>query len=246
MQKPISWAMNGIFITSLFTLSACRFGNYSESGKNLNPATFKSAELFSTEVKQLEMAAIYEDGTGIMTSDAPLIAVPVSLLATFSNPVYWLVPTDPTKNNQLFADSSLTYSKATIVDDNGHIDPKNAVLSTDVYKFWHNPNCATQIVETQEGDLDRTTPGTVVLPDGSRDQAAGHLKIKITHTQVWDGDCSDDLQELANCYQDGTGCNNTQLETAHQVFDEYVNQTGFLDIKKASQVRGLEYIVHFE
>ena len=97
----------------------------------------------------------------------------------------------------------------------------------------------------QEGNLDRTSPGTTLLQGAHAPKpVSGHLKMDITVLQAFSGDCADDMTELAACYQNGTGCDADQLARA-QLFSLYV-QTGALDIHNASKINGLVYIVHLE
>ena len=238
-----------LLILLLLTPSACRFGNYSEPPKNNNTSIYSTIQLYLTEPSQLQTVVIYNDATPTSSnSNAPLAAIPSSVMNVFTDPVYYAVPTD-TKQLPLFADINQSHSLSTAVDKNGVIKYE---YDSSIVTLWKNPKCVTQVQMFQEGSFDKTHGAGTVLtfPDGSTSKTAGRLNLTFTYLRVIDGgatqECSQDLQYLAQCYQTGTGCTSDELKSANALFDLYVNRGGVLKIEDVTKIKALAYIVHFQ
>jgi hypothetical protein len=228
----------------LVLLSSCRFGNYSEDPKPTSSGGYKSVELYFTQATRLTTTAILdeENSTATENNHAPLSAIPVSIRNTFTNPVYFAIPKDPTALPLFIGLNQSSYIET-------QLDPEGKVYDnyvTQPSKLWNNPECQTQIQIIQDGAFDRTRPGTVTFGDGSVSPVNGRIVMTLSYLRVIAGDCQADLQELANCYSNGSGCDTNQLNAASNLFDLHVRQTGVLDISNATRVRGLAYKVYFE
>jgi hypothetical protein len=230
----------------LLGLSGCRFGNYSEDPKRIvdpNASTgFKSVELFFAHAKQLETAAVYNDGTATSwDSNVSLASVPTSILDTFSDPVYFATPADASQVPMFVGKNQKNYID-TELDANGDIKSDSA---SDIVQLWRNPACQTQVQISQVGTFDRTQAGSTVL-DGVTQPVSGKLKMELTYIRVIDGDCVADLREMAQCYLDSSTCSTDDWRAATNFFDLYVRQSGALKIEDAIRIKGLAYVVHFE
>lgn len=226
-----------------FLATSCRFGNHSDAPTFTGKSQFKNTELFFSEIRKFETFAFYTDGTNSTNATAPLVSIPSHLLNTFTNPVYWTT-IDDKNQTQIFMDNYQTEFEQTLVDASGNIKIE---IDSAISPLISNSICRTQLQNIQEGSLDRTAPGTALLTGNpTRVAVAGKLKLSYTSIRALEGDCADSLRELANCYQNGTGCTNEQLTEAHALFDLYVRGTGVLKIEDAYKLKGLAYIVHFD
>ena len=231
--------------TQLFMVTSCQFGNYADQPVDNSKGAYKSTDLYFTEPSQFDTVVIYNDGTATTSNpNTPMAAIPLSLLNQFTDPVYYMVPTDTTKSS-FFMDLSLSYAINTIVDSTGAI---NNEIDSSVVTFWSNPNCQTQVQKIQSGAFNKSSGvGTVIsFPDGSTSKTAGRLTMDFTYIRVIQGDCSADLTYLAQCYKTGTGCSSNDLSAANGLFDLYVNRGGVLNIDNAAKIKALAYIVHFQ
>lgn len=239
----------------LIGVSGCRFGNYADEAKPIkNPDYYKSIELFFTTPKTFQTKVVLNslggpDSVINTNSAAPMTAIPTQILNTFSDPVYFAVPND-TRKLPLFRDISDSTGMETILDADGKI-ALDYIPSSGPFILWDNPNCITNYQILHEGEFNRTQPGSVIYPDGSTVPVAGSLKFSYTFSRVIESvngvdNCAADLNRLAFCYQDGTGCSASELSGARTLFDLYVRQTGVLRIEDASKLKALEYRVDFE
>ena len=236
----IKMLLLGICATSF---SGCRFGNHADTASQNSKIHLLKSELFFTEAKTFQTFIFYDDNTHSVNQNSPLVAIPSDILDLFSNPVYWQTLDDPGQTQYFWDSRQKNYPWITLADSTGKI--KTADTSAPG-KFYRNPNCVSQIQTLQDGKLDRTVPGTSVLPgDNKPSKVSGHLVLDITRVEALSGDCVDDLKELANCFKDGTGCDANQLSRA-KLFNLFVNGTGVLNIQDAARIIGLAYIVHFE
>jgi hypothetical protein len=225
------------------SLSGCRFGNYADSPTQINQSDITSSELFFTNVTGFETYVFLNDGTSAANTNSPLEAVPSDLLSVFTNPVFLV--TDVNQNQYFWDNAQSANPIQTLANAAGQINVEMDTPDSPT-QFYQNPDCLTQIIQTQQGALNRTAPGTTVLPGTVvNTPVAGHLQLDVTVLQTFTGTCSDDLQELANCFQDGTGCDSDQLSRA-QMFDLFVRGTQVLNIQNAAKITKLAYIVHFE
>ena len=78
----------GMILT--MALSACRFGNYSESPKA--PEKFSSIEMFRTQARNFQTYVMLNDGSENQNANTPLSAIPESLLDNFTDPLYIAQP----------------------------------------------------------------------------------------------------------------------------------------------------------
>jgi hypothetical protein len=249
--KPISL----LALTTLFILSGCRFGNHSENAIPLkNPSQYKSIEFFYTTPKTFT-TRVYLHSLGgpnmVVHSNttAPLSSIPSSVLNALSNPVYLAVPVNP-NNFPIFRDYRDTTSLVTDLDQNGNI-AFDYIPSDGPYVLWNNPNCITSFEITQNGTLDRSQPGTIQYEDGTTATVSGSMRLSYTFSRVIGSingttNCNDDLNRLAFCYDNGTGCSADELSAARSLFDLYARQTGVLNIQDASSIKGLEYMIEYE
>ena len=245
-MKNQNWIRKFVVLSGfLLAFSGCRFGNYADSPTQINSTDITHSELFFTAVTGFETYVFFNDGTSASNTSSPLVSVPYDLLSVFTNPVYWDTYADA-NNTQFFWDNAQSANPlVTLADASGQINTETDT-PTSPTQFYSNANCLTQIKQMQQGSFDRTTPGQTILPGTTNYTAvSGHLKLDVTTIQSISGTCSDDLQELANCYQNGTGCDSDQLTRA-QMFDLFVNGSHILNIQDASKIIGLAYIVHFE
>jgi hypothetical protein len=249
--KPLSL----LALTTLFILSGCRFGNHSENAIPLkNPSQYKSIEFFYTAPKTFT-TRVYLNSLGgpdmVVHSNtaAPLSTIPSSILNALSNPVYLAVPNNP---NQfpIFRDYRDSTSLVTDLDQNGNI-VFDYIPDDGPYVLWNNPNCITNFQITQNGTLDRSQPGEIQYEDGTTAAVSGSMRLSYTFSRVIGSingasNCDNDLNRLALCYDNGTGCSADELSAARSLFDLYARQTGVLDIQDASRIKGLEYIIEYE
>jgi hypothetical protein len=233
-------------------LSACRFGNYSDSPTQVNGVSITHSEYFFTQVATFHTYVYWKDAANPSPSpyqnlNAPLVSVPSDLLDLFTNPVSWNTLSD---SQQFFWDVYQSQNPWVVhTDSTGKITTPNNFSpgpdSNTYAQFYHNANCITQIEVDQGGQLDRTHPGAMRLPGAStQTQISGHLSYDFLMFQSIVGDCADDLTELAACYQNGAGCDADQLSRA-KMFSLFVD-TGTLDIHNAAKIIALAYTVHFE
>ena len=232
----------GALLITIF--SGCRLGNHSDSPTQINAGSITHSELFATKVNTFETFAYYSDGTFTANHSAALVQVPTEVLGVFTNPVYWNTYQD-TESTQFFWDHGKSSTPfVTFADASGQINVTNRA-STPI-KLYQNPNCLTQTQYVQSGGFDRSTPTTTTLPGASATSTvSGRLTLDLTHLQVFQGDCAAELQTLAQCYTNGTGCDADQLSRA-KLFDLFVGGTSVLNIQGAPTIIGLAYIVHFE
>jgi hypothetical protein len=233
-----------VFTVGFFlSLSGCRFGNYADSPTQINQSDIVQSELFFTNVTGFETYVFFSDGTSAVNPSSPTEAIPNDLLSVFTNPVY--LDTDVNQNQYFWDTSQNANPLQTLVNTSGQINVEMDTPDSPT-QFYQNPDCLTQIIQTQQGAVNRTAPGTTVLPGTAvNTPVAGHLQLDVTVLQTFTGTCSDDLQELANCFQNGTGCDSDQLSRA-QMFDLFVRGTQVLNIQNAAKITKLAYIVHFE
>jgi hypothetical protein len=257
MNKTYCNGLNLAFsITALLlSLTGCRFGNHSESAVPLkSPEQYRSIELFFTAPKTFT-TRVYLNSLGgpdmvvQSNSAAPLSSIPSSILNVLSNPVYLAIPVNPNVY-PIFRDNQDTTSLATDIDAQGNI-AFDYLPSNGPFALWSNPNCLTNFEIIQNGTLDRTRPGTIQYTDGTTAPVAGELNYNYTFSRIIEsvngtGNCDDDLNRLAFCYHNGTGCTADELAAGRSLFDLYVRQTGVLNIQDASKIKALEYIVHYE
>jgi len=204
------------------------------------------SELFFTAVTQFETLVNFSDGiqpTG--NANSPLIAIPASILSVFTSPVYWNTYNDG-KQTQFFWDKNQSANPwITQADASGQINTVQFETDSPV-QFYQNPNCLTQVKLYQQGNFDRSAPGTTLLPGAtSQSPVSGRLILDVIWAQTFQGDCAGDLQTLANCYKDGSNCDSDQISRA-QLFELFVTGTQALDLNQASKIIGLAYDVHFE
>lgn len=226
----------------LLALSSCRFGNYSEDPKPTTQSGYQSVTLYFAQASKLTTTVVLDDDTAQENDHAPLSAIPVSIRNTFTNPVYFAIPKDPVALPLFIGLNQSSYIE-TQIDDKGLIADS---FATKPATLWNNPGCQTQIQIEQDGGFDFTRPGTVTFGDGTVSPVSGRLQMTLSYLRVIAGDCQADLQELANCYNNGAGCDNDQLNAASNLFDLHVRQTGVLNISDLTRVRGLAYKVYFE
>jgi len=242
-------------LTTTLGLNGCRFGNHTESAIPLkSPQQYRSIEFFYTAPKTFT-TRVYLNSLGgpdmVVHSNptAPLSTIPSSILNALSNPVYLAIPNNP-KLFPIFRDYRDTTSLVTDLDDHGAI-AFDYLPSDGPYVLWNNQNCVTNFEITQSGSLDRSTPGSIQYEDGTTAPVAGNMRLTYTFSRVIASingttNCDADLNRLATCYSNGTGCSADELSAARSLFDLYARQTGVLDIRDASKIKGLEYIVDYE
>jgi hypothetical protein len=242
-------------LTTLFILSGCRFGNHSENAIPLkNPSQYKSIEFFYTAPKTFT-TRVYLNSLGgpdmvvHSNTSAPLSTIPSSILNALSNPVYLAVPNNPNQY-PIFRDYRDSTSLVTDLDQSGNI-AFDYIPGDGPYVLWNNPNCITNFQITQNGTLDRSQPGTIQYEDGTTAPVSGSMRLSYTFSRVIGSingttNCEDDLNRLALCYDNGTGCSADELSAARSLFDLYARQTGVLNIQDASRIKGLEYIIEYE
>ena len=237
--------MNRLFLLALLvtSLSGCRFGNHSDSPTQTNAGSITHSELFSTTVRSFETFAYYSDNTYTHNSSANIAQVPNDVLTVFTSTVYWDTYQD-SDTTQFFWDNAKKAAPfLTFADAAGQINVSNP--ATTAVKLYQNPNCLTQTQFTQTGSFDRTNPSTSMLPgETASSVVSGRLNLDLTHLQIFQGDCAADLQTLAQCNTNGTGCDADQLSRA-KLFDLFVGGTSVLNIQDAPSIIGLAYIVHF-
>lgn len=227
----------------MILLSGCRFGNYAEAPKPNAKEGYQSIELYFTQADQLITRAILDDAGNVTENNqAPLSAIPVSIRNTFTNPLYFAVPRNIELYPQFIGLNQSSFIE-TQINKTGEIDD---VFRTRPSVLWNNENCLTQIEIAQSGTFDRTRTGTVTFGDGTSSPVSGHLNLHLSYLRVISGDCTADLQELANCYTNGAGCSTDQLNAASNLYDLHVRQTGVLNINDVARLRGLAYDVYFE
>jgi hypothetical protein len=142
--------------TVLLSMTACRFGNHSDSPTQINKTTISNSELYFTSLTKFETKVYFNDNTVVSNSNSPLVAAPSSLLEVFTNPVYWLTLNDGT---QYFWDNQgASYPLQTLADASGRIQTSEYNPPTGVATFYKNPNCVTLIETLQDGTFDRTAP----------------------------------------------------------------------------------------
>jgi hypothetical protein len=242
-------------LTALTGLQGCRFGNHSETVVPMkSPSTYKSIEFFFTAPKTFTTRVILNSLSGpdmvIHTnSAASLASIPSSILSALTDPVYLAIPVSE-NSLPLFRDNRDTTSLYTQLDSAGNVS-MDYIPSDGPFILWNNPNCLTNFEITQSGTFDRTKPGTIQYDNGTTAPVAGEMKLTYTFSRViasvnGDNNCDDDLNYLASCYNNGSGCSAEELASSRALFDLYVRQTGVLNINDASKIKGLEYIVHYE
>jgi hypothetical protein len=213
----------------MIAFSGCRFGNHEDPNVNLNNIT--NSELFFTQVKTFQTEADFSDTTFSQNTAASLIDVPTDLLDVFTSTVYW----------DTYDQSAAVFP--TDVDASGQINTEMDSTPTTLYL---DPSCQTYTQTFQVGNLDRTAPGTTILPgDTTATPVAGHLNLTVTWQQQFAGNCAADLQTLANCYQNSANCTTDELSRA-KMFDLFVAQTSALNITNASKLITLVYVAHFD
>jgi hypothetical protein len=233
---------------ALLALSGCRFGNYSEPqpDPNASDGGFESVELFQTHPTQLSVAVVYNDTSQVSTQDqVPLAAIPAEALAKFTDPLYFVVNSDADHTPYFIGKTGeFKVMEQTGFDDHGNLRIDYAMDGG--HTLWKNPACLTQVQISHDGQLDRDHPGSATLGDNIYN-TAGRVILDRMSLQVIDGDCAADLQDMAQCYQESTQCENTEAwEKAVAFFDLYVRQTGILKIEDVARIKGLAYIVRFE
>jgi len=248
MKSRIACIM--VVLTSLSpTLSGCRFGNYAEPPKGVK--NFDSIELFTARLHKLETFALFQDDSETHNLNAPLSAVPGTILDNFTNPVYLAQPTS-TPGVKLFIGLSQTDCMlnpanssciGTIVNPD---DTITVSTGSEDQQFGSDPACLMNLQMQQIGSLDRSHPGTITYSDGSTGTISGDLLLEFRLIRNFTANCSGILQRLATCYTDGSGCSTDELYWSSQLFDLYVRQTGALRIEDASRIKTLAYIVHFD
>ena len=243
----------GLLIGICTTLSGCRFGNYSDPYLPLpQPPTYSVTDLYQTHARTLA-AKVYTSSdinddsitpTATSNPNAPLIAMPSEILSTFTSPVYYLVPVDTTLSPE-FANLSLSSGLAT-----GSI-VNNAISYTENdpdtwYQFLNSPNCGIRTQVSHVGTVD-THATTYTDSDGSTYPIKGGLTLTMTYTQWFIGDCASDLNALATCYLNGSGCSSDTLTKANQTFDLYV-RSGLIHLGSddLSQIKGLEFTTEYD
>ena len=230
-------------------LSACRFGNYSESPKA--PEKFSSIEMFRTQARGFQTYVQLTDGTENLNESTPLSAIPDTLLDNFTDPLYIAQPIS-TPGVKLFIGSRQTdcfYNPedssciGTIVEADGTIAVET---SSPLSQFGSNPSCKMNLQMRQNGTLDRSRPGSITYSDGTVGKISGDLLLDFTMIRTFQGDCSGILRVLAECYTNGVGCSNDELYWANQLFGLYARQSGVLRMEDASRIKVLAYMVRFE
>jgi|GEM_PF-3360212 len=229
----------------LLTLSACRFGNYSEPPKpdqNTLDGGLKSVELFSTHPTLFQTAVVYTDDTQAQIQ-VPIAEIPQSILNIFSDPLYFVVKNDADQTSGFIGQNG-TDSEITGFDQNGNI--RLDFAAENAHALWENPDCLTQEQISHDGTLDRSHPTSMQIGDDTY-PIAGRLNLDRISMRVIAGDCVSDLQQLAECYQDPSTCKDSnEWNTATQLLDLYVRQSGVLKIEDVSRIKALAYGVHFE
>lgn len=228
----------------ILVLAGCRLGNHADAPTQPNQGSIVHSELFATTVSHFKTYAYYSDNTYSSNQNANLVKVPTEILSVFTNPVYWNTYQD-TEQTQFFWDNARsTLPFVTAADASGQIHAETTASSP--IKLYQNPTCLTQTQTLQQGGFDRSHPTATTLAGAtSASVVSGRLQLDVTRIQVFQGDCAADLQTLANCYSNGSGCDADQLSRA-KLFDLYVAGTGVLNIQDATRIIGLAYIVHFE
>jgi len=254
MKKSAFYSFITITYASTLLLGGCRFGNHADQPQPLKSAsTYKSIEFFFTSPKQFQIGVILNslsgpDSVETVNNNAPLAAIPSSILNAFTDPVYFAVPNDPTQF-PTFWDYGGTYKFLTEVDASGNVSHDFIPASSSV--FWGNQDCLTNYEVTHKGTFDRSKPGTITYPDGTKAPVAGSLSFTYSYTKIFSSqngtdNCTADLTRLATCYTASSGCSSDEITKSKEVFDLYVKQTGILKIEDAAKIKGLEYIVHYE
>jgi hypothetical protein len=243
----MEWLSRTLMLSLIgLTLSACRFGNHSDSVVAPAQESIQSSELFFTAATNFQTYAYFSDQQNpVANQNAPLVSVPSQLLDVFTNPVYWDTLNDPGQTQFFWDVNQAANPWVTRADAAGMINAESDYPSNGGEQFYHNRACLTQVKTLQEGGFNRKVPGSFLISGHNQmSHVSGHLTLDITFIQVFSGDCADDLTELANCFANGAGCDADQLSRA-KIFSLYT-QTGALDIKRASKLIGLAYVVHFE
>jgi hypothetical protein len=237
----------GMILTMV--LSACRFGNYSESPKA--PEKFSSIEMFRTQPRTFLTYVQLNDGSENMNESTPLSAIPESLLDNFTDPLYIAQPISTpgvklfigARQSDCFYNPDDSSCIGTIVEVDGTIAVET---SSPFSQFGSNPSCKMNLQMRQNGALDRSRPGTITYSDGSVGRISGDLQLDFAMIRTFQGDCSGILTVLAACYTSGVGCTNEELYWANQLFGLYARQSGVLRMEDAARIKVLAYNVRFE
>jgi hypothetical protein len=248
MKKLVGLSVLTLFLT---TVSGCRFGNYADVAQpipdpNAAAGTIKTFELFFTQPTALQVAVFYNDTTPTGENDTvPLSAIPADTLSTFSDPLYYAIPVDPSASSMFIGVNGTSFVNTT-VDASGNI---TSPAPDDAQPLRTDPNCLIEVQDDETGVLDRSTPGTYQFSGGPA-AVSGHLKMSYTRYNVLfpqtAGACDTDLNYLAQCYLVGTGCSADDLDQAQQLFDLYVKQAGILDLSNVTKIKALAYSIQLE
>jgi len=243
-----------LLIIATVQLSGCRFGNYqSPPPQTIQQDQFKTKDLYFTSVSNFTVQASLSDNTTKTNSSAPFSAIPSSLLTIFDTAVFFATQTDTTQPPAIFNwDTSSNFNGFfTELDQHGNIRHDEDPVSNQLLETTKgNVNCTTVYQISHDGTFDTSHPSSVVFPDGSQHPVLGDLDFTFTYVQlikeVNPGDCTDDLNYLAACYTNGTGCTNLEISLSKSLFDLIVKETGVLDIADAAKLKGLAYQVKFQ
>ncbi len=230
----------------IFFSSGCRFGNYSSP----TPPAPNTVYEYGTAPLSFATVVIYTtlntDGTHQLSvnSNTPLVGIPPSVSATFSNPVALVVPTDKTLSPYFF-NLANQYSLTTTLTDSTTI--QDSAVGT-VTPLWQNTSCLTSLQITQSGTIHPQTTESYVDANGNSQTTNGRLSLSLTVIRTIQGDCQTDLQALASCYQNNSTCDSNTYNAAYTLFDTWVHygQVLTLDSATLAKIYGLAYILNFE
>lgn len=221
--------------------SGCRFGNYKEEPKQEYQIEYLKAEIsyFKTAVE-----FGWPDDL-VVNNSVSTENIPKSVTSRFTNPVALAIPQDKTKNPTLFFNPlDVNLNQQTLLNsDNSTIQ---AFAESEVSQLWKNEKCLTQVVLSQEGVVQRGNFGSHTFESGESISLTGKLSLDLMYTRYIEGDCEQDLVELAECYSNPESCDATTQSASRVLYDLYVNASGVLDLSQAARIKKLVYLVHFE
>jgi len=239
-----------LLLTFPTLLPACKFGNYQspQPAPSLQATQWKSEDLYYTSPTAFQTSVTLTDNTTATNSNASLHSIPNAVLSVLSNPVYFTTPSDPTQNPALINidTSNGVVGFYTQLNSEGQIVYNSISSNTLLY----NQNCSISSQSSQVGSFNTTQPGQVVFGDGSTAPVLGHLILSYSLTQTLyeatPGACDADLNTLATCYTNGSGCSANELATASALLDLFVKETGILDINNTVKLKTLEYTIQYQ
>ena len=239
-----------IFMASGLSLAGCKFGNYSQNPTIVSINGVQKIETYPAEAKALQTLVVYKDSQGNYTTNendnAPLSAVPLSALSTFTPVVQLFIMADPSLTPVFASMYADPFNPGTVIpagyDSKGNFTLTSRQISG--YGFGPDPNCATGVFISETGTLHQNQP-TVVTLSGQQVTTSGTLSMNIVFEQLFTDGCATYLQRLATCYQNGAGCSAAELSDA-QLFQLYATQTNIVDLSKASTIKELAYSILFQ